>query len=110
LKPAALLGLILLFLPFASSADENLVAKREVCRQDARMRIFPKGRIGVDGYQRIVELRNAHVAQCMTDALKAPPLPPRRDVARAQDSRQKAQILFVRKQPRGMARRASRRR
>jgi hypothetical protein len=84
-KPAALLGLILLVLPFASRADENLVAKREACRLDARMRIFPKGKIGVDGYQRIVELRNAHVTQCMAGALKPPPLPPKREIAKVKD-------------------------
>jgi hypothetical protein len=49
------------------------------------MRIFPKGKISVDGYQRIVELRNAHVTQCMAGALKPPPLPPKREIAKVKD-------------------------
>ena len=109
LKPAALLGLILLVLPFASKAEENLVAKREACRQDARMRIFPRGKVGVDGYQRIVELRNAHVTQCMAGALKLPPLPPKREVAKVKDDESESPLLSGRKKSRRMAQRAERR-
>jgi hypothetical protein len=109
LKPAALLGLILLVLPFASRADENLVAKREACRQDARMRIFPKGKVGVDGYQRIVDLRNAHVTQCMAGALKPPPLPPKREIAKVKDDGRETPLLAGRKKSRRMAQRAERR-
>jgi hypothetical protein len=108
-KPAALLGLILLVLPFASRADENLVAKREACRLDARMRIFPKGKIGVDGYQRIVELRNAHVTQCMAGALKPPPLPPRREVAKVKDPGPETRGIPVKKKSRRIALRVERR-
>ena len=102
-KPAALLGLILLVLPFAAQADENLVAKREACRLDARMRIFPKGRVSVDGYQRIVDLRNAHVTQCMAGALKPPPLPPRREVVKTKDAGQETSITPVRNRSRRTA-------
>ena len=109
MKPAALLGLILLVLPFASQADENLVAKRESCRQDARMRIFPKGKIGVDEYQRVVERRNAHVTQCMMGALKPLPLPPRREALKVLDAGQETRILAVKKKSRRTARRAERR-
>jgi hypothetical protein len=108
-KPAALLGLILLVLPFASRADENLVAKREACRLDARMRIFPKGKIGVDGYQRIVELRNAHVTQCMAGALKPPPLPPKREIAKGKDDGQETRRILVKKKSRRIALRVERR-
>jgi hypothetical protein len=101
------LGLILLVLPFASRADENLVAKREACRLDARMRIFPKGKIGVDGYQRIVELRNAHVTQCMAGALKPPPLPPKREIAKGKDDGQETR-LPVKKKSRRIALRMQR--
>jgi hypothetical protein len=109
LKPAALLGLILLVLPFASKADENLVAKRESCRQDARMRIFPKGKIGVDGYQRIVERRNAHVIQCMMGELKPLPLPPRREALKVLDTGQETRILAVKKKSGRIAQRTARR-
>jgi hypothetical protein len=101
------LGLILLVLPFASRADENLVAKRETCRLDARMRIFPKGKIGVDGYQRVVELRNAHVTQCMAGALKPPPLPPKREIAKVKDPGQETR-LRVKKKSRRIALRMQR--
>jgi hypothetical protein len=59
------LGLFFLALPFNVQADENLVAKRELCRQEAKARILPKAKIGVDGYRRIVERRNEHVSECM---------------------------------------------
>lgn len=108
MKPAALLGLILLVLPFAARADENLVAKRETCRMDARMRIFPKGKISVDGYQRIVDLRNAHVTQCMAGALKPPPLPPRREVAKAKNAGQETSLPPVKKKSRRIALRMQR--
>jgi hypothetical protein len=101
--------LILLVLPFASKADENLVAKRESCRQDARMRIFPKGKIGVDGYQRIVERRNAHVTQCMMGAIKPLPLPPRREALKVLDAGQEARILSVKKKSGRIAQRTARR-
>ena len=108
MKPATLLGLILLVLPFAARADENLVAKREACRMDARMRIFPKGKISVDGYQRIVELRNAHVTQCMAGALKPPPLPPKREVAKGKDNGQETSLPSMKKKSRRIALRMQR--
>jgi hypothetical protein len=75
------LGFVLVILPFAARSDENLVAKREACRQEARLAIAAKGKIGVDGFRRIVERRVAHVSQCMDRAFvarKDTPLPPRR--------------------------------
>ena len=82
MKAAAFgLGFVLLVLPFAARSDENLVAKREACRQEARLAIAPKGKIGVDSFRRVVERRAAHVGQCMTRAFiahKDTPLPPRR--------------------------------
>jgi hypothetical protein len=78
------LGFVLLVLPFAARSDENLVAKREACRQEARLAIAPKGKIGVDSFRRIVERRAAHVSQCMTRAFvarKDVPLPPKRALA-----------------------------
>ena len=75
------LGLILLVLPFAAHSDENLVDKREACRQQARLQIAPKGKIGVDGFRRIVERRALHVQDCMSRpfvARSVQPLPPRR--------------------------------
>jgi hypothetical protein len=75
------LGLILLVLPFAAQSDENLVDKREACRQQARQQIAPKGKIGVDGFRRIVELRALHVQECMSRpfvARSVQPLPPKR--------------------------------
>jgi hypothetical protein len=83
-KAAALgLGLILLALPFAAQSDENLVDKREACRQQARVQIAPKGKIGVDGFRRIVERRAEHVKECMNRPFVArsdQPLPPKRAV------------------------------
>jgi hypothetical protein len=75
------LGFVLLVLPFAARSDENLVAKREACRLEARLAIAPKGKIGVDSFRRIVERRAARVSQCMDRAFvarKDAPLPPKR--------------------------------
>jgi hypothetical protein len=58
-------------MPFASHANENLVAKREACRLEARTRIVSKGGMGFDEYRRIVERRNAHVSQCMARVVVA---------------------------------------
>jgi hypothetical protein len=108
-KLTALLSLCLLVLPFAAKADENLVAKREACRQEARMRIFPVGKIGVDEYRRVVERRSAHVTQCMTRtgiALKDLPVPPKRDLQSSPGSvRSEAQVL---KEPARLVRSAQR--
>ena len=82
MKAAAFgLGLILLILPFAAQSDENLVAKRELCRQQARVQIAPKGKIGVDEFRRVVERRAVHVNNCMSRPFVArndQPLPPKR--------------------------------
>jgi hypothetical protein len=75
------LGLILLFMPFAAQSDENLVDKREACRQQARLQIAPKGKVGVDGFRRIVERRAVYVSECMSRPFVAgnvQPLPPKR--------------------------------
>jgi hypothetical protein len=85
------LGFVLLVLPFAARSDENLVAKREACRQEARLAIAPKGRIGVDSFQRIVKRRVAHVSECMNRpfvARKDAPFPPRRALGDASDRHQ----------------------
>lgn len=80
---AAAFGLVfvLLVFPFAARSDENLVAKRETCRQEARLALSPKGKIGLDSFQRIVKRRVAHVSQCMARASvarKDAPLPTER--------------------------------
>ncbi|MBM6593231.1 hypothetical protein [Microvirga pudoricolor] len=66
---ASILALACLAFASEAKADEDLVAKREFCRQEAKDRIAPKSRTGTDAYRRIVERRNAHVAQCMTRPL-----------------------------------------
>ena len=97
MKLTALLSLCLLVLPFAAKADENLVAKREACRQEARMRIFPVGKIGVDEYRRVVERRRAHGNQCMKRtgiALQDLPVPPKRELpSNPGSARSEAQVL-----------------
>ena len=122
------LGFVLLVLPFAARADENLVAKREACRQEARLAIAPKGKIGVDTFQRIMKRRVEHVSQCMARAFvagKDAPLPPRKapatgtvrsELARAAESagRRKLKtastvIRNVKKPSRNEIRRSSRR-
>jgi hypothetical protein len=111
-KPAALgFSLILLALPFASRADENLVAKREACRHEARVRVVPKGKIGVDEYRRVVERRNVHVSQCMTRVSVArmdPPLPPKKVLEDASSGYQISLIAPVRKKSQRIAKRPSR--
>jgi len=80
------LCLFLLALPFAARAGEDrvaedLVAKREACRVEARSRIVPKRKIQVDDYRRIVERRAAYVTQCISSTVVArssAPLPPQR--------------------------------
>jgi hypothetical protein len=67
-----ILALACLALPSAAQADEDLVAKREACRQEAKERIAPKSRTGTDAYRRIVERRNAHVALCMSRPMPKP--------------------------------------
>ena len=92
MKAAAFgLGFVLLVLPFAARSDENLVAKREACRQEARLAMAPNGKIGVDSFQRIVKRRVAHVSECMTRAFvarKDTPLPPRTTINDAPDRHQ----------------------
>ena len=84
MKTAAFgLSLIVLALPLAARADENLVAKREACRQEARVRIVSKRRVELDEFRRIVERRAAHVTQCMSRTAVARidhPLPPARTI------------------------------
>ena len=93
------LGFVLLVLPFAARSDENLVANREACRQEARLAIAPKGKIGLDSFQRIVKRRVAHVSECMTRAFvarKDTPLPPRRTINDAPDRHQAPAIGSIR--------------
>jgi hypothetical protein len=85
------LCLILLALPFAARASEDLVAKRETCRIEARSRIAPKRKIEVDDYRRIVERRAAYVTQCISRTVVArssAPLPPQRVLDDAADGTQ----------------------
>ena len=106
------LGFVLLVLPFAARSDENLVAKREACRQEARLAIAPKGKIGVDSFRRIVERRMAHVSQCMDRAFVArqdPPLPPRRTLDDARDRHQTPATGSIRTQSSKAAESAGRR-
>ena len=113
MKLAALgLSLILFALPFAPRADENLVAKREMCRQEAKARVAPRAKMGIEEYRRIVDRRKVHVDECMTRVVVAQrdlPLPPRRAVEGAAQGRQDLLIVTVRKKPERAARRAERR-
>lgn len=112
MKAAALFALILFALPSASRADENLVAKREACRQEARVRIFPRGKFGIDEYRRTVERRNTYVSQCMGRTAVAQqdlPLPPKREIEVATDVERVSVIAPVRKKPQRVAKRAERR-
>jgi hypothetical protein len=112
-KPAAYgLGLILLALPFTAQADMDLVAKREICRQEARARIAPKAKIVTDEYRRIVERRNTLVDQCMLRAIvvrKTPPVPPKTVQQGAAQARRESLVLQVGKKPRPVVERAERR-
>jgi hypothetical protein len=84
MRPTALLlGAILTGLPLTVDAAEDLVAKREACREEAKQRITVRNRtkVAVDDYRRVVELRNAHVQDCMIRTRMAhdvSPAPPRR--------------------------------
>jgi hypothetical protein len=103
--------LFLLALPFAARASENLVAKREACRLEARSRIVLKGKIEVDDYRRIVERRAAYVTQCINRTVVArsdAPLPPQRVLDDATDSDRQHVVTSGRDEPRRMARRANR--
>jgi hypothetical protein len=84
MRPTALLlGAILTGLPMTAGAGEDLVAKREACRDEAKQRITirHKTKVAVDDYRRVVELRNAHVRDCMIRtriAHDVSPAPPKR--------------------------------
>ncbi|WP_230531843.1 hypothetical protein [Microvirga roseola] len=113
MKPAVFgLGLILLALPSAAQADENLVAKRETCRAEARKRIAPAGKVDVEEYRRIVERRSAHVSQCMTRIVVArqeAPLPPRRVLQDAAEVAETPVVAPPERKPRRILKRAERR-
>ncbi len=113
MKTAALgLTLILLALPFASHADEDLVAKRDICRREARARIVPVGKIAVDEYRRIVERRNAYVRQCMTRALAAPAeaqVPTKKVIESKPDTGPKVSPAPVKRKPQRVLKRSGRR-
>ena len=113
MKAAAFgLSLIVLALPFAVRADEDLVAKREVCRQEARARIVSKGRVGIDEFRRIVERRAAHVTQCMSRAIVARsdyPLPPARTIGETSDRDQEPTTGSLRKSSPPILKRAAQR-
>ena len=106
------LSLILLALPFAAQASENLVAKRETCRQEARTRIAPKRKIEVDDYRRVVERRAAYISQCITRTFVARsnvPLPPQRVLYDAMDNDRQRVVTSSRNEPRRIAERTERR-
>jgi hypothetical protein len=105
------LCLILLALPSAVRSSEDLVAKREACRVEARSRIAPRKKIEVDDYRRIVERRAAHIAQCINRTVVArsnAPLPPQRVLDDAVDSDKLRVVTSSRNEPRRMAGRADR--
>jgi hypothetical protein len=106
------LCLILLALPSAVRASEDLVAKREACRVEARSRIAPKRKIEVDDYRRIVERRAAYVAQCINRTVVAhstAPLPPQRVLDDATDSDRQGVVASSQSEPRRIAPRMERR-
>jgi hypothetical protein len=105
------LCLILLALPFAVQASEDLVAKREACRVEARSRIASKGKIKVDDYRRIVERRAAYVSQCIDRTFVASsnaPLPPQRVLDDATDNDKPRVVTSKRPDSRRLAGRADR--
>jgi len=64
-------------------AGEDLVAKREACREEAKQRITIRGKtkVATDDYRRLVERRTAHVNDCMIRtriAHEGSPMPPRK--------------------------------
>ena len=58
----------LLILPFSSSADEDLAAKRGLCQTEARQRIKPPHAGSVDLFQITMESRQTYVRECMARA------------------------------------------
>lgn len=107
------LCLILLALPSAVRASEDLVAKRETCRLEARSRIAPKRKIEVEDYRRIVERRTAYVTQCISRTIVArssAPLPPKRVLDDAADRDGTRVVASSRDEPRRKAARANRER
>ena len=100
--------LFILALPLAARASENLVAKREACRVEARSRIMLKGKIEVDEYRRIVERRAAYVAQCLNRTVVArsdAPLPPQRVLSDATENPGTSLVASSRSEPRRLAKR-----
>jgi len=103
--------LLLLTLPVAAQTGENLVAKREACRAEARSRIVPKRKVEVDGYRRIVERRAAYVSQCLERSVvaqNAHPAPPKRVLDDATDATRATAALSPVKEPRRVAGAATR--
>lgn len=103
--------LLILALPFAARASENLVAKREACRVEARSRILLKGKIEVDEYRRIVERRAAYVTQCIARTVVArsdAQLPPQRVMNDATENRGRSLVASSRSKPHRLARPAKR--
>jgi hypothetical protein len=85
-----LIPVSLLFAPAAAYPDEDLSAKREVCRSEARRQIKPRSGGGVSLYEISLKARESYVRDCMARAPEdwvttgsvrptaTPPLPPRR--------------------------------
>ncbi|MCB5177553.1 hypothetical protein [Microvirga lenta] len=84
MKPAAFtLGLFLLGLPLTSLNAEDLVARREACRAQAKRHLTVRGKtkVATEEYRQIVERRRAHVEACMASTQVAQdqlPVPPKR--------------------------------
>ncbi len=91
-RPSAtwLISANLLLVPLVASADEDLPAKREACRTEARQQIKPRSGTSAGLYEITLRARERHVRQCMARAPEdwvttgslgskpIPPLPPRR--------------------------------
>jgi hypothetical protein len=106
------LCLILFVIPSAVRSSEDLVAKREACRLEARSRIAPKRKIEVDAYRRVVERRAAYVSQCINRSFVARsnvPLPPQRVIGDVRDNDKERVVTSSRKEQRRLSGRTERR-
>jgi hypothetical protein len=105
------LCLILSALPSAARPSENLVAKREACRLEAKKRIVATGKIQVDDYRRLVDRRAAYVGRCLNRTLEASsnvPLPAQEVLDDAKDAKHEQVIAPARKEPRRITKRVER--
>jgi hypothetical protein len=89
-----LMPVSLLLAPAAAYADEDLSAKREACRSEARRQIKPPSGSGISLYGITLKARESYVRDCMarapaepvatgsTSDAHAPPVKPRKAPAR----------------------------